>query len=97
MGRIVESLLLRKNKTIAAGFKTSTVLELLEKNYKAYVSSKGGDVEMDQDYKTIVKEKITKVLQETGLAEQRSSKCDQLEFLKLLFGFHQEGLYFSLD
>lgn len=103
---------LRKNKTIAAGFKTSTVLELLEKNYKAYLSKtrsqEGGaavedDVDMEgnaenaTDYKTIIKEKVTKVLNETGLSDHRSSKCDQLEFLKLLFGLHKEGLYFSLD
>lgn len=90
---------LRKNKTIAAGFKTSSVLDALEKNYRKYNSqtSEDGDVEMDVDvdYKALVKEKIAKVLQETGLAEARSGKCDQLEFLKLLLGFHKEGLYFS--
>lgn len=92
---LLRVLFLRKNKTIAAGFKTSTVLELLEKNYRAYVTASGEVMDVDTDYKAIVKEKITAVLQETELSAQRLSKCDQLEFLKLLFGFHKQGLYFG--
>jgi 18S rRNA (adenine1779-N6/adenine1780-N6)-dimethyltransferase len=44
----------------------------------------------------LVKEKIRKVLEDTtGLANQRSRMCDQVDFLKLLNAFHEEGIHFS--
>ncbi|CAI4508130.1 ALI_HP2_G0042970.mRNA.1.CDS.1 [Saccharomyces cerevisiae] len=89
----------RKNRTIAAGFKSSTVLEILEKNYKAYLASTNTDLDVMEDSQSsmleIVKEKINTVLVETGLAEKRAGKCDQTDFLKLLFAFHQVGIHFA--
>ncbi|KAK4448234.1 Dimethyladenosine transferase [Podospora aff. communis PSN243] len=43
----------------------------------------------------IVRAKIAKVLNATGLAEKRSRQCDQNDFLKLLLAFHEEGIHFS--
>lgn len=86
----------RKNRTISAGFKSSTILEILEKNYKTYLAMNN---EMVDDTKgsmlEVVKQKVETVLRETGLAEKRAGKCDQNDFLKLLYAFHQAGIHFS--
>lgn len=44
----------------------------------------------------IVREKIRKVLEDiTELADKRSSKCDENDFLRLLFAFNSEGIHFA--
>lgn len=44
----------------------------------------------------IVREKIRKVLEDiTELADKRASKCDENDFLKLLFAFNSEGIHFA--
>ncbi|QEU60346.1 Dim1 [Kluyveromyces lactis] len=87
----------RKNRTIAAGFKSTTVLEILEKNYKAFLATQSAVPTISSGDSLIneVKEKIEQVLTETGLAEKRAGKCDQTDFLKLLYGFHQVGIHFA--
>ncbi|KAH3678957.1 hypothetical protein WICMUC_001325 [Wickerhamomyces mucosus] len=89
----------RKNRTIAAGFKSSSVLEILEKNYKTYLATMDSDAMMDdvKDKNTleIVKQKIEQVLTDTSLGEKRAGKCDQNDFLKLLYAFHQVGIHFA--
>lgn len=92
----------RKNKTIAAGFKSNNVIDILEKNYKAYLSATNqstsdGDMETDDSpsMTELVKKKIESVLTETGYSDKRASKLDQTDFLKLLYAFHQVGLHFA--
>lgn len=88
----------RKNKTISAGFKSSTVMHILEKNYKSFLSAQqaeGGDVDMDVDISQVVKNKVDQVLTETGLGEKRAGKCDETDFLKLLYAFHKVGIHFA--
>lgn len=91
----------RKNRTIAAGFKSSTVLEILEKNYKTYLATLDGDAMMVEDsgkkgpMLDTVKQKIEQVLTETALGEKRAGKCDQNDFLRLLYAFHQVGIHFA--
>ncbi|KAH3687977.1 hypothetical protein WICPIJ_001039 [Wickerhamomyces pijperi] len=89
----------RKNRTINAGFKSSSVLEILEKNYKTYLASldDGAMIDDAKDKNTleIVKSLIDQVLAETGLSEKRAGKCDQNDFLKLLYAFHQVGIHFA--
>lgn len=92
----------RKNKTIAAGFKSLNIIDILEKNYKTWLATTGqendGDamvVDNRADLKNLIKEKITKVLTETGFSDQRAGKMDQTDFLKLLYAFHQVGLHFA--
>ncbi|AMD20163.1 HCR013Cp [Eremothecium sinecaudum] len=87
----------RKNRTIAAGFKSSSVLDILEKNYKAYLASMETSMVDDRKGSMLeeVIEKIDKVLKETGLGEVRAGKCDQVDFLRLLYAFHQVGIHFS--
>jgi 18S rRNA (adenine1779-N6/adenine1780-N6)-dimethyltransferase len=44
----------------------------------------------------MIKEKIRKVLEDdTDLADKRSSKCDENDFLRLLFAFNSEGIHFA--
>ncbi|KAI1336323.1 S-adenosyl-L-methionine-dependent methyltransferase [Xylariaceae sp. FL0016] len=44
----------------------------------------------------LVKEKVRKVLEDvTELADKRSGKCDENDFLKLLAAFNAEGIHFS--
>jgi 18S rRNA (adenine1779-N6/adenine1780-N6)-dimethyltransferase len=44
----------------------------------------------------VIKEKIRKVLEDdTDLADKRSSKCDENDFLRLLFAFNNEGIHFA--
>jgi 18S rRNA (adenine1779-N6/adenine1780-N6)-dimethyltransferase len=44
----------------------------------------------------LVKEKIRKVLEDdTELADQRSGKCDENDFLRLLSAFNKEGIHFA--
>lgn len=90
----------RKNKTVAAGFKLSNVLEILEKNYKTLLAKQeaaAGEMQIDRDadMKNVIKEKIDSVLTSTGYAEQRSAKLEQTDFLKLLYAFHQVGIHFA--
>lgn len=89
----------RKNRTISAGFKSSTVMGILEKNYKAFLSAQqaeaGGDMDMDLDIQQAVKDKVDQVLTDTGLGEQRSGKLDETDFLKLLYAFHKVGIHFA--
>lgn len=44
----------------------------------------------------LVREKIRKVLEDvTELADKRAGKCDENDFLRLLFAFNEEGLHFA--
>ncbi|QRG40722.1 dimethyladenosine transferase [Candidozyma auris] len=89
----------RKNKTIAAGFKSSNVIEILEKNFKTLLATQNAEDSMAVDSKTdltgVVKEKIETVLRDTGFADKRAAKLDQTDFLKLLYAFHQVGIHFA--
>ncbi|KAI9854697.1 MAG: Dimethyladenosine transferase [Vezdaea acicularis] len=43
----------------------------------------------------LIRAKIDKVLEETELADKRAGKCDEGDFLKLLWAFNREGIHFS--
>lgn len=89
----------RKNRTISAGFKSSTVMGILEKNYKSFMSvqaaNAGEDVDMTVNVAEVVKSKVNTVLEDTGLGEKRAGKCDETDFLKLLYAFHKVGIHFA--
>lgn len=75
---LLRILFVRKNKTVAANFKTQSILDMLEHNYKTYCSLRGMDVPIEFD----VKHAVLKVLQSVGMAENRASKMDNDDFLK---------------
>jgi 18S rRNA (adenine1779-N6/adenine1780-N6)-dimethyltransferase len=81
----------RPNKTISAGFKTDTVLNMLEQNYKTACALKNKDVPMDLNIKSTVSD----LLHKSGFAEQRASKMDVSDFLSLLNTFNDAGFHFS--
>ncbi|CAZ84044.1 unnamed protein product [Tuber melanosporum] len=80
----------RKNKTIAAGFKSSAVMALLERNYRTWCATNNVKLEDEK-----VKGLVDSVLAETELREKRAGKCDEADFLKLLYAFNQQGIHFS--
>src|SRR5579862_3518850 len=80
----------RKNKTLSASFKVSSVVSLLEKNYQTYCSQNSLIVEDTVS----MKEKIQMVLDRTGLADERAAKCSEGDFLKLLQAFRDENIFF---
>jgi 18S rRNA (adenine1779-N6/adenine1780-N6)-dimethyltransferase len=88
---LLRILFTRKNKTVSANFKSSSVLDILEHNYKTYCSLKGLDFPMDFN----VKEKVNQILESTGMAETRPAKMDNDDFLKLLHAFVSQGFRFT--
>ncbi|EEB07718.1 18S rRNA dimethylase [Schizosaccharomyces japonicus yFS275] len=82
---------LRKNKTINACFKTGSVLEMMESNYRTWCSQHEQMIEDGFDIRGLV----DKALDQTTLREVRASKCGQEEFLTLLHAFHQVGIHFA--
>ncbi|PTB68652.1 dimethyladenosine transferase-like protein [Trichoderma citrinoviride] len=89
----------RKNKTLRASWLgTKEVLAMVERNYRTWCAMNG--VPIDESLKTrvaeLVREKIRKVLEDvTELADKRASKCDENDFLRMLFAFNEEGIHFS--
>ncbi|KAK9314413.1 S-adenosyl-L-methionine-dependent methyltransferase [Lipomyces starkeyi] len=81
----------RKNRTISAGFKSTAVTDILEKNYRTYCSQ--NDIMMDDSVDIGIL--IDRVLEETEMANMRAGKCDEADFLKLLYAFHQVGIHFA--
>ncbi len=88
---LVRILFLRKNKTVGANFKTSSVLAMLEKNYRAFCAVSGLPVEATFD----VKERVMAIVEGAGLSESRASKMDQDDFLTLLVAFNEAGFHFA--
>ncbi|XP_040196383.1 probable dimethyladenosine transferase [Rana temporaria] len=88
---LVRIAFVRKNKTLAASFKSSAVQELLEKNYRIHCSLH--NVAIPEDFS--ISEKIEKILADTGFSEKRARTMDIDDFIRLLHGFNAEGIHFS--
>ncbi|XP_073479708.1 dimethyladenosine transferase [Aquarana catesbeiana] len=88
---LVRIAFVRKNKTLAASFKSSAVQELLEKNYRIHCSLH--NVAIPEDFS--ISEKIDKILADTGFSEKRARTMDIDDFIRLLHGFNAEGIHFS--
>ncbi|KAJ2779441.1 Dimethyladenosine transferase [Coemansia interrupta] len=80
----------RKNKTLAANFKSTATMQMLENNYKTYCAANEVMIEPDFD----IKKKVLDVLASLELAETRASKMDVVDFLKLLSAFHDADIHF---
>eukprot|EP01096_Ripella_sp_DP13-Kostka_P000121 TRINITY_DN1017_c0_g1_i1.p1 TRINITY_DN1017_c0_g1~~TRINITY_DN1017_c0_g1_i1.p1 ORF type:complete len:346 (+),score=128.25 TRINITY_DN1017_c0_g1_i1:61-1038(+) len=81
----------RKNKKLASIFKQTNVLEMLEQNYKTYLSLQNLPI---PDPMPNMKEKVMNLLEAKGFSDKRSSKIEVDEFLQLLCAFHEEQLHF---
>ncbi|KAM5193194.1 dimethyladenosine transferase [Mantella aurantiaca] len=88
---LVRIAFVRKNKTLAASFKSSAVQELLEKNYRIHCSLH--NVEIPEDFS--IAERIDKILADAGFSEKRARSMDIDDFIRLLHGFNAEGIHFS--
>lgn len=88
---LIRILFMRKNKTVAANFKTTSVLEMLEKNYKTWCSVNG----VQSMEEASIKDRIMKIVESTGQAENRAAKMDIDDFLKILVAFNEAGFHFS--
>jgi 18S rRNA (adenine1779-N6/adenine1780-N6)-dimethyltransferase len=67
------------------------VTDILEKNYRTYCSQ--NDIMMDDSVDIGIL--IDRVLEETEMTNMRAGKCDEADFLKLLYAFHQVGIHFA--
>lgn len=81
----------RKNKILAASFKTKSVMDMLENNYKTWAAT--NDVIVPDDFN--IKSYVLSILESTGFSETRAAKMDIDDFLKLLYAFNEKGLHFS--
>lgn len=81
----------RPNKTLSANFKTRTVLEMLEKNFKTLCAVEGKDVPMDFE----VGKEVSAVLDSVEMGEKRANKMEVDEFLKVLKAFNDRGFHFA--
>ncbi|RCH84630.1 dimethyladenosine transferase, partial [Rhizopus azygosporus] len=88
---LLRILFTRKHKIFSANFKQTTVLHMLEENYKTYCSAHGLMVEADFD----IKATVMQVLESTGMADKRAAKCDLDDFLNLLLAFNNANIHFS--
>nr|XP_043067964.1 probable dimethyladenosine transferase [Drosophila bipectinata] len=82
---------LRKNKTLAATFKVSSVIDMLEKNYKLYRSLRNEPVEDDFN----MQDKVIGILEELDMATNRARSMDIDDFMRLLLAFNSAGIHFN--
>jgi 18S rRNA (adenine1779-N6/adenine1780-N6)-dimethyltransferase len=80
----------RKNKTLGGIFKTTSVLQMLESNYKTYCAL--NNIPVDENFS--IKEKVMDILSQDEFNEKRSGKMDLDDFLKLLHSFNTAGIHF---
>lgn len=86
----------RKNRTLAANFKTTNVVDLLEKNLRTFCAINSlpipSKLENEGDG---MKSIIMDVLVASGFEEKRAAKMDIDDFLKLLESFHAANIHFK--
>jgi 18S rRNA (adenine1779-N6/adenine1780-N6)-dimethyltransferase len=89
---LIRLLFNRKHKTLHAILTTKSVLQLLEDNYKTYLSLHSLPVPEDAiEMKALVEE----VLQKEGFSDQRAARMSINDFLCLLAAFNEKGIHFS--
>lgn len=81
----------RKNKTLLAGFKQSSVTTTLEKNYRTWCSLQDKKIPEDFDMKA----KVEEILKTSEYDQKRARHMDQDDFLGLLHAFNKEGIHFK--
>ncbi|KAL1379447.1 hypothetical protein pipiens_014898 [Culex pipiens pipiens] len=82
---------LRKNKTLSAAFKQTTVLTALEQNYKVHCSLKNVDLPAEFN----IKDKVEDILNGIDAGSKRARTMDTDDFMAVLHAFNAEGIHFS--
>lgn len=89
----------RKNKTLSSNFNNKNVIELLKKNYiigkSLHNQENNSDMKIDDISYDYVRDLVLKILKECELQDKRAQKLSELDFLKLLLKFMENGIYFS--
>lgn len=88
---LMRILFLRKNKHVAANFKSSGIVEALERNYRSNCSLLNKPVPEHN-----FKETVMKLLESSGHAEKRASKLCFDEMMDILGVFNGAGFYFAV-
>ncbi|XP_060827624.1 probable dimethyladenosine transferase [Bombus pascuorum] len=81
----------RKNKTLSAAFKQTTVLTMLLKNYKIHCSL--NNKEIPEGFN--IKEMINDILQKVHAENKRARTMDIDDFISLLHAFNAQGVHFT--
>lgn len=81
----------RKNKTLSAAFKQTTVLTMLEKNYKLHCSL--NNKELPEGFN--IKDMINDILQKADAENKRARTMDIDDFISLLHAFNAQGVHFT--
>ncbi|KAK0179128.1 hypothetical protein PV327_007947 [Microctonus hyperodae] len=81
----------RKNKTLAASFKQSTVISMLDKNYRLHCSLHNKPMPENFD----IKELIMQTLDKVEAATKRARTMDVDDFISLLHCFNVKGIHFA--
>lgn len=88
---LVRVLFLRKNKHIAANFKSSGIADMLEKNYRSNCSLLSKPV-VECDFK----ERMLQLLESSGHAQKRASKLCFDDIMDILGAFNEAGFHFTV-
>merc|ERR1719217_1370272 len=80
----------RKRKTLAASFKMTFILKMLEDNYKTWCA-----LTSTMPSKQPIKDMVMEVLNETGLADKRAITIELDTYFHLLLAFNKKGIHFS--
>lgn len=82
----------RKNKSLAATFHQTAVMELLKRNYLAYCALKNEPVDPDID----IKSRIEKIIESNEIFQKLRPRSMNIEhFLELLCAFNSQGFHFA--
>ncbi|KAK5646147.1 hypothetical protein RI129_004611 [Pyrocoelia pectoralis] len=81
----------RKNKTLSSAFKQTSVLALLDRNYRLHCSVNNKLIPEDFS----IKEKVEKVLVDIHGEQKRARMMDIDDFIVVLHAFNKEGIHFS--
>ena len=81
----------RKNKTLAAAFKQTAVITMLEKNYKLHCSLNDKAVPEGFD----MKEMVNDILCKMAADDKRARTMDMDDFISLLRAFNAQGVHFT--
>ncbi|XP_076183990.1 putative dimethyladenosine transferase [Ptiloglossa arizonensis] len=82
---------IRKNKTLSAAFKQTTVLTMLEENYKLHCSLNNKEVPDGFDIKMM----INIILKNANAENKRARTMDIDDFISLLHAFNAKGVHFT--
>ena len=81
----------RKNKTLAAAFKQTAVITMLEKNYRLHCSLNDKAVPEGFD----MKEMVCDILSKMAADDKRARTMDMDDFISLLRAFNAQGVHFA--